>query len=321
MIDYQKDIDYINLKHEFDNFYVQKLLPILRSHEKVRLRYLTAFAILVGFALLFYPAIIKKLLESEIGSSDDLMCGIYLGLSCIVIMMLIGPIYMYKKRVKPQIMPDFANFFGSFYYQYEGTIPDPYLMSSDLFDDYNQNIGDDFFSGTYEDVRITIAEEKLRFVKVDMNNHEMKKKVFSGICILFEMNKPFKGRTVVLEDHGLFNAFHKVKGLQNVKLEDSLFEKYFEVYSDSQIESRYLLTTGFMERMIKLRDLYDGKSIQFSFRNNTLLLAIPTKQDMFEANSFFRSNINKNKVDIVFEQFYTIFSIVKLLKLNQRIGM
>ena len=321
MIDYQKDIEYINLKHEFDNFYVQKLLPILHKHETVRLRYLTSFVILVGLALLFYPLIIKKLLASEIGSHDDIMCGIYLGLSCVVVMMLIGPIYMYKKRVKPQIMPDFANFFGSFYYQYENTIADSYLMSSDLFDEYNQNIGDDFFCGTYDDVHITIAEEKLRMVKRDMNNHEMKKNVFTGVCILFEMNKNFKGRTVVLQDHGLFNAFHRIKGLQNVKLEDSLFEKYFEVYADSQIESRYLLTTGFMERMIKLRDLYDGKSIQFCFQNNTLLLAIPTKQDMFEANSFFRSNINKNKVDIVFEQFYTIFSIVKLLKLNQRIGM
>ena len=104
-------------------------------------------------------------------------------------------------------------------------------------------------------------------------------------------------------------------------MEDSKFEKIFEVYSDSQIEARYLLTTAFMERILKLRDLFGGKSIQFRFKENTLLIAIATRQNMFEAHSFFRSNINKNKIDRVFEQFYMVFSIIKILKLNQRIGM
>ena len=148
-----------------------------------------------------------------------------------------------------------------------------------------------------------------------------KKMVFQGICVLLTMNKNFKGRTVVLKDKGIFNVFKHISGLQRVKLEDMWFEDLFEVYSSDQIEARYLLTTAFMERMLKLSELYGGKSIQFSFDDNQLLLAISTKQDMFEACSFFRSNVNKKKVDRVFEQFYTVFSIVDILKLNQKIGM
>lgn len=135
------------------------------------------------------------------------------------------------------------------------------------------------------------------------------------------MNKNFSGRTVVLEDKGVFNAFQRVSGLEKVKLEDIYFEKCFEVFSDDQIEARYLLTTGFMERMLRLRDLYNGKSIRFCFEQNHLLLAIPNGRDMFEAASFFRSNMNKAKIDVVFEQFYTIFSIVKILKINQKTGL
>ena len=112
-----------------------------------------------------------------------------------------------------------------------------------------------------------------------------------------------------------------ISGLQRVKLEDIRFEELFEVYSSDQIEARYLLTAAFMERMLKLSELYGGKSIQFSFKDNQLLLAIPTKKDMFEACSFFRSNVNKKKIDKVFEQFYTVFSVVDILKLNQRTGM
>lgn len=314
------DEEYAELKSRFDAYYAEKLYPVLQKHESMRRRYLAAFAALVCMGLLFYPTIIVRLLQSDV-SENNSITGIVLGLSCLVIMFLCGPLYKYKKKVKPQIMPDFANFFGSFTYQYEGKVDDMILRQSDLFGKYNESKGDDAFVGVYDGVRICVAEEKLRLQKRDFRNFDMSKNVFEGVCILFEMNKSFRGRTVVLKDMKLLNVFNKVKGLQNIKLEDIRFEKYFEVYSDDQIEARYLLTTGFMERMLKLRDLYDGKSIQFCFNRNTLLLAIPTKQNMFEANSFFRSNINKKKIDLVFDQFYTIFSIVKLLKLNQKTGM
>ena len=310
-----KDDEYIELKNRFDEYYSEKLRPILITSERQRYIYLAMFAILIGMGVFFYPTIVTKLLTDD-SQSYKVSPGILLGCSCLLI-----PLYKYKKKVKPNIMPDFANFFGSFMYQYEGKIDDMILQQSELFPTYNQSMGDDAFYGVYDGVKISIAEEKLMVAKKDFNNFDVRKKVFEGVCILFEMNKNFKGRTVVLKDKKIFNIFNKVVGLQNVKLEDIRFEKYFEVYSDDQIEARYLLTAGFMERMLKLRDLYEGKSIQFSFNRNTLLLAIPTKQNMFEANSFFGSNLNKKKIDLVFDQFYTIFSIIKLLKLNQRTGL
>lgn len=314
------DDEYFALKEKFDAYYEEKLLPVLKKSDSKRVLYLCMFLILLAMVVVFYPAVIAKLARFDM-DDDDTMIGVYLGLSCLVIMFLCGPLYVYKQKVKPQIMPDFANFFGSFMYEYEGKINDMILRRSELFGNYNRSLGDDCFLGIYDGVRISIAEEKLLQCKKDFRNFDVSKKVFEGVCILFEMNKNFKGRTVVLKDKKIFNVFNRIAGLQNVKLEDLQFEKYFEVYSDDQIEARYLLTTGFMERMLKLRDLYNGKSIQFSFDNNTLLLAIPTRQNMFEANSFFKSNVNKKKIDVVFDQFYTIFSIVKILKLNQKIGL
>lgn len=141
-----------------------------------------------------------------------------------------------------------------------------------------------------------------------LGHRETKKKtVFQGICVLLTMNKNFKGRTVVVKDKGIFNVFKHISGLQRVKLEDMRFEDLFEVYSSDQIEARYLLTTAFMERMLKLSELYGGKSIQFSFDDYQLLLAIPTKQDMFEACSFFRSNVNKRKSTVFLNNFIQFF--------------
>lgn len=314
------DEEYIELKRRFDLYYNEKLLPVLQENDNIRRRYFSAFILLVFMGIFFYPLILYALFRINLDENDAFI-GIILGLSCLVIMLLCGPLYMYKKKVKPHIMPDFANFFGSFVYRHEGKINDMIIQQSGLFGKYNKSSGDDAFTGIYDGVRISIAEEKLQMLKKDFNNFEVSKNIFRGICILFEMSKNFKGKTIVLKDRKFLNIFNHIAGLQNVKLEDINFEKYFEVYSDDQIEARYLLTSGFMERIIRLRDLYNGSSIQLSFNCNTLLLAIPTKQNMFEANSFFRSNINKNKIDMVFEQFYTVCSIVKLLKLNQKIGM
>ena len=217
-------------------------------------------------------------------------------------------------------MKELASFFGTFEYEFESKLPDDLLEYSHIFKGFTINQGDDFFVGTYNDVGITIAEEKLQ-KEVYVNKRRRKVTIFKGICVLLDMNKPFEGHTVVLKDGGILNVLKRVSGLQRVHLEDIAFEKIFEVFSDNQIEARYLLTTAFMERVLKLRDLFGGKSIQFSFFKDKLLFAIPTKQDMFEPCSFFKTAINKPQIDLVFEQFYMVFSIINLLKLNQKIGM
>ncbi len=308
--------EYATLKEEFEVYYNENLRPILKKNEWRRYYYLSAFVILLILGGAFYPYILQNIWQgTALGNGVD--AGYLLAASGFVVMIFGAPLLLYKSKVKPQIMPAFAKFFGTFSYIYQGQIAQNILQASHLFKPYNNLSGDDFFVGEYSDVKMIIAEQKM--TKPDFRGNPIK--VFSGICVLLEMNKNFKGETVVLQDRGILNSLYKIPHLENVRLEDSKFEKIFEVYSDSQIEARYLLTTAFMERILKLRDLFGGRSIQFSFKENTLLIAIDTRQNMFEAHSFFRSNINKKKIDRVFEQFYTVFSIIKILKLNQRIGM
>ena len=95
----------------------------------------------------------------------------------------------------------------------------------------------------------------------------------------------------------------------------------FEAYSQNQIEARYLLTTAFMERMLKLKELYGGTNIQFSFNDDKVLIAINTRENMFEPCSLFKSNLRGKQIYKVFEQFMTIFSVIDILKLNQKTGL
>ena len=319
-MDYKSDKEYFALKNRFGAYYVEKLLPLLKKSEEMRDEYVRNFWLLFSFAAVLYPLIIIIIFKID-WSKESPEIGLILTVSSIVAAIVSGPIYAYKKKAKSSgIMKEFASFFGDFEYEFERTLPDDLLNYSHIFPKFARNNGDDFFIGKYKDVGITIAEETLQ-KEVYMNKHRRYVDVFKGVCVLLDMNKPFEGHTVALKDSGMLNIFKKVSGLQRVQLEDLLFEKLFEVYSDNQIEARYLLTTAFMERVLKLRDLFGGKSIQFSFFQDKLLFCIPTKQDMFEPCSFFKSAINKPQVDLVFDQFYLVFSIIDILKLNQKIGM
>lgn len=332
MFNLAEDENFCKQKAAFDVYYENVLLPKLCENDKIRTRYFRMFIVLLLLAIIFYPLVIWMIIVLPNDSAANVDIGAALCVSGFVILALRGPIYFYKKKAKNAIMADFAGFFGSFRYENERRLPDELLKQSELFGHYNFSKGDDFFFGSYKDVDIVIAEELLQKISVVSETNtasgvyaerrkNIKKNVFRGICILLTMNKNFKGRTVVLKDKGIFNVLKQVSGLQRVKLEDMYFEDLFEVYSSDQIEARYLLTAAFMERMLKLTELYGGKSIQFSFNNNQLLLAISTKQDMFEACSFFRSNVNKDKIYRVFEQFYTVFSVVDVLKLNKKTGL
>lgn len=63
-------------------------------------------------------------------------------------------------------------------------------------------------------------------------------------------------------------------------MESPDFEKVFDVFSTNQIEARYLITPSMMERMLKL-DSNFKKGITISFRNSTILVAIPDSKPVW----------------------------------------
>ena len=103
---------------------------------------------------------------------------------------------------------------------------------------------------------------------------------------------------------------------EEVKLEDVVFSKKWNVYATDQIEARYLLTTAFMERILEVKRRFKGMNIEFSFFDNKLLIAIPSSKDMFETTSLFKSALSYYRMQNVVYQFYSIFSIIDLLKIK-----
>ena len=91
-------------------------------------------------------------------------------------------------------------------------------------------------------------------------------KIFKDSIISLRINKNFKGIAIVRPKNSYMNcADLKRLNLEEVRLENIEFCKNYRVFSMDQIESRYLLTTSFMERF---------KNIKFSFFGTGCVLHI-----------------------------------------------
>ncbi len=321
-----------DLHANFLQYYRQNLGDKFESLEPIRKKYLFFFfkwTIIFCFVTAFIIYLLKvdffprKLWNSDLGGY----------LLCFYIAIIGGtlayPFVSYKEDTKRLVMDKILAFFGEFTYSMDSTIKDEALKPSGLLKKYNRHYPDDFFSGTYHGVKMQVSNEKLTMT-VETNKATYEKTVFKGVIIVLDMNKSFSGQTVVCSDLGIFNLLKrrpeyeidlKKKKMEKVVLEDSKFEKYFETFSDNQVEARYVLTTAFMERILKVKELFHGNKIEFSFFNNQLLILIPTSKDMFETTSLFYTTARYGKMREVVNQFYSIFAIIDLLNLNKRIGM
>jgi Protein of unknown function (DUF3137) len=93
--------------------------------------------------------------------------------------------------------------------------------------------------------------------------------------------------TVVKRDAGVFNGLRALGELKRVGLGDSTFEKAFEVYSNDQVEARYLVHPVFMERLLHLEQAFNGRRVRCGFHEGALLLSVET-DDRYEIGDMFK---------------------------------
>lgn len=312
---------YQSLKEGFDKYYASVLYPFLKNKEDIRIKYLIRFKFLILLSAFILPMISVLIYFVNHYYHKDIDWGILFIFLAVAVYLIRSPYARYRKLVKNDVMDLFIEYFDGFTYEGGKGLNEQEMRESKLFPHYDDVQADDCFRGTYANVGIRVCEEILKQETKDSKGRTHYQTVFQGIAVELEMNKNFSGQTIVTKDRGIFNAFSSYEGLTRVKLEDVIFEKIFEVYSNDQIEARYLLTTVFMERLLGLRELYQGKKIEVGFFNNKILIAIDTRQNMFEACSFFKTILNKDRFDQVFEQIWTIFSIIHVSKLNEKTGL
>lgn len=133
------------------------------------------------------------------------------------------------------------------------------------------------------------------------------------IAILFGLSIAF----------AVLSLFHKepFEKLNKIVLEDPVFNRKYTAYSSDEVEGRYLLTTGFMERFNKVRTAFGVNNIKCSFYDNDFMIAIKTRKDLFELGSLFTSLKNPKYIRKFMDEYISIISLIDYFKLDEKTGL
>ena len=146
----------------------------------------------------------------------------------------------------------------------------------------------------------------------------------------------FQDGKLVINASNFIKTNNVTRNLEKISLEDTEFNKEFTVYSDNQVEARYLITPSFMERIKNLQLNFMVGTIDFAFKDKYLYLFLGNMttletlesfklcenvNGLFEVGDIHKTLLNKRVYLKAFKELVSIFSMVHYFKLEQKIGL
>ncbi len=168
--------------------------------------------------------------------------------------------------------------------------------------------------------------EVTAYEKYRSNGRTNYRTIFEGFIFSADFNKSFQKTTLVFPDlaekiFGTFGKNFQVINSENnsfelVNLENVEFERQFVVYGENQVESRYILTPNFMEKMLKVHNEKEAR--MFAFVDSKIYAGIKKSEEYFSYKKKDKI-IQKEDVYNYCNKIAKIISIIEDLDLNTRI--
>ena len=313
-------------------------LQLKQSLEDLRLRRdkTRKKALTVSFAL-FAVILLGCLAFSATAGDPAEAAGMFIGafitsivLSCVpYYLMMRGVKLQYKMLVVPAMLkeldPGLAYDPGRFIQKEDFRQAKIFSQSIDSYK------GEDLIHGTYRGIPIRFSELTVQEEHTDGKNNHTYHTFFHGVFLIADFNKHFQYRHWVLPDTAEA-AFGQVFGnfLQKLhlpgrghmtRLEDPAFEKKFVVYTEDDVEARYILTPKLMHTMVAMSDHFKKgvSKLAFAFLNSSVYIAIPIPngRDLFEMPS--HGEIGEAAARRTQEELREILRVFDVMDLDLRI--
>ena len=311
---------------DFKDFYEKQLLSDLKLLDKDRKK-VDRRVILIVITTLVIILIEGKFIPSDISSWKGIILFVT-GLAGFILISLSSK--KYRLDFKKKIIAKITGFVDeSLTYMPEGSVSRAEFLKSAIFqhscDSYK---GEDHIQGKIEKTAIEFSEVVAKYKTTSGTGSKRKEHYttyFKGIFFVADFNKHFKTYTLVLPDTAekLFGKFgQKLQSMtltrgELIKLEDPEFEKEFCVYGNDQVESRYILSTALMRRILEFKKKW-GTKIYLSFVDSKVYIAISLKKNLFETR-LFKTIVDYSFIEENVKYLLLLISIVEDLNLNTRI--
>ena len=301
---------YSQMRKEFQEAFFKKISPGLSKYESERLRqfgYTRAVKIAALIIILVLVFLTKQI---------DI--GLILFICCIAGAVCFGLKKKFENEIKQKIMPYVCKCLGDLKWKYAQCSFEQLLCKSGIIDRYNRVSYDDSFTGIYKDINYEICETSF-YYKTGTGKNSSTRTVFKGVMIKLDMNKSFTGNTVIRPD--TLKHASPAANLKHTTLEDVVFEKKFDVFTDDEVEARYLITPSFMERLNNMKTAFSADRVSCAFYDKYLLVGLHTSKDLFSIGSL-KEPVNDGKQFFtMFEEILSIITLIDHFKLNQKIGL
>ncbi len=310
-------------KGQLYDYYQKDLLPLLKRYENVRLSVIAK--IRNTTIIMVTLVIIISMVIAVFTHLPGLFIGV-IGVFAVLWFWLYKYfISSYKSNFKHDIIGRLVRFVddGLNYFPEQHIKEDVYMASRLYMRDLERYNGEDLIKGQYGKTKLAFSELHTQY-KSRNNKRNSWVTIFKGLFFLADFNKEFNGYTLVLPDiaQGLLGSFgQKLQSFsgrgQLVKLENPQFEKKFVVYSNNQVEARYILTPALMQRIMDFKEK-SKKNIRLSFIHSCVFIAIENNKNMFEPR-IFKTLLSFEPMEEYYNDLTLAIGIVDDLNLNLRI--
>lgn len=305
----------------FDAYYTAEIVPELEKLEGKRRTAVLQFKIACGVALLGIPLfIVGAQVGSVMGVHEDVLAfgGIAMLFGGVLAAVLIHN--HTQGKIKQVLVGKTCAFMGLDFATKDFAFPFERFRDAELLPRHDKRKLEDRIAGTHDGVQFELCEAHLeRRKRSGGDDSDKDTTVFRGMLLVYSFSKPFNGQTVVVPDATWLGNLLGGTGRsgERVTLEDPRFEKQFEVYSNDQVEARYLLTPHFMERLTELAGHFGNpRGLSVAFTGSDLLIVVRSGQDRFEGGSLFKPAVERERADELLEELKLIYRIVDVLNLT-----
>ena len=312
---------------ELTDFYYETLFPVLKVLEKQRkqVRYrIILYGLLYNLLFVVLVISIKNILFQSFDALGFVII-IYIGIGAFFYKMLTKN---YTQEFKAKVIaPLITELDSNLNYNAKHHISQRTFENSQLFTSRIDRLnGNDFVHGEIDEVKIQFSDIHAEKRHRNSKGKDYWSTVFQGLFIVAEFNKHFQEKTVILPDYAQ-NKFGDVIGSwfqsnngkrdKLVKMDNPAFEKEFVVYSNNQIEARYILSHTLMDRLLSFKKK-SSHPVYISFIGDSIHMAIEYKKDLFEP-SIFRSLLDYKIAMEYVQTLHLAIGIIDELKLNEKL--
>ncbi len=307
----------------FQDYYEQEMYPTLVELEdqqeaaikKVTKNAILALGLFVAAAILYY--VLGLTFHQE---NLSILIIIVLVYGLLAYIFATSPLKKVQAEAKNFLMNSICSYLKIEYSKKAENFPFGLFKDSGLLPGHDRRSLTDHIYGTYKGIDFNLAEcrlTKTTHTGTGKNRQRITEEVYYGILVSLKYPRPFKGRTLISSDAGMFRNFFKgISHGSKIELGHSGLDDKYLIHTTDEQETRELLSPQRVEKIMALVDHIGPQALELAFRDEQLLLSIKIDHNHLVGQPVHDAGAFTTAVTYYVEEVCLIFDLIDMLGLE-----